>query len=162
MQNCKEIFKGKKVTIIGLGLLGGALNDAIFLAECGAELTVTDLKTEQELKTSLDKLKKYKNIKYVLGRHELEDFKKADFILQPGNVPPNSPFLLEAQKNNIPIHESESLFFANLPAGILTIGVTGTRGKSTTTELIYKILKPSFGPKVYLAGNTGECPPWLC
>ncbi len=137
---------------MGLGLLGGALNDAIFLAECGAELTITDLKSETELKTSLVKLNKFKNIKYVLGRHDILDFKTADFILQPGNVPPDSLYLLEAKKNNIPIHESESLFM-QYAEGVKVIGVTGTRGKTTTTTLIYKILKSAFGRKVHLAGN---------
>ncbi len=138
---------------MGLGLLGGALNDAIFLAECGAKLIITDLKSEQELAPSLKKLAKYKGIKYVLGEHKLEDFKRADIILQPGNVPPNSPYLLEAKKNKIPIHESESLFFECLPEGVKIIGVTGTRGKTTTTHLIYEILKSALGQKVFLGGN---------
>lgn len=161
-QPYKDYFRARKITIMGLGLLGGALNDAIFLAKCGAELTITDLKSEEELKLSLKKLRQYKNIKYVLGRHDLVDFQKADLILQPGNVPPNSPYLLEAKKNNIPIHESESLFFKILSEEfcpeqgrgvVTTIGVTGTRGKTTTTRLIYEILKSVYGKKAHLAGN---------
>lgn len=139
---------------MGLGLLGGALNDAIFLLEHGAKLTITDLKSEEELKPSLDKLKKYQHLTYVLGQHRLEDFQQADFILQPGNVPFDSPYLAEAKKHRIPIYVSESLFMENLPAGVQTIGITGTRGKSTTTQLIYEILRNAFGPKkVFLAGN---------
>lgn len=137
---------------MGLGLLGGALNDAIFLAGCGAELTITDLKSKSELAPSLKKLSKFKNIKYVLGRHDLEDFKKADLILQPGNVPIDSIYLAEAKKNNIPIHESESLFM-EYAEDIKVVGVTGTRGKTTTTCLIYEILKSVFGRKVHLGGN---------
>lgn len=138
---------------MGLGLLGGALNDAKFLLECGAILTITDLKSAEELKVSIKKLAKWKkNIKYVLGRHDIEDFKNADFILQPGNVPPDSIYLQEAKKNNIPIHESESLFLQNAK-DITVIGVTGTRGKTTTTYLIYEILKLAFKKKVHLGGN---------
>lgn len=142
---------------MGLGLLGGALNDAIFLARCGAKLTITDLKTEKELKSSLVKLKKYSGIKYVLGRHDIEDFKKADIILQPGNVPTNSTFLIEARRNNIPIHESESLFM-QYAESVMTIGITGTRGKTTTTYVIYGIIKAwleseKSSKKVFLAGN---------
>lgn len=153
----RDFFKNKKITIMGLGLLGGALNDAIFLAKCGVKLTITDLKTKKELEFSLKKLKKYSRIKYVLGQHDIEDFKKADLILQPGNVPTNSLYLIEARKNNIPIHESESLFmqYAN---GITTIGITGTRGKTTTTYLIYEIIKSwleteKSSRNVFLAGN---------
>jgi len=149
----KAIFAGKKITIMGLGLLGGALNDAIFLAEQGAELTVTDLKSTDELKSSLDKLKKYKNITYHLGGHKLEDFQTADLILQPGNVSTNSIYLAEARKNNIPIYVSESLFAQYCPDDVTLIGVTGTRGKSTTTRLVYDILLAA-GKKVFLAGNT--------
>lgn len=136
---------------MGLGLLGGALNDARYLAEQGAELTITDLKTAEELKPSLDKLKGYKNIKFVLGEHRLEDFRKADLILQPGNVPLDSPYLAEAKKNNIPVFVSESLF-SQQAKDVTLVGVTGTRGKSTTTQIIYEIIKAS-GKRVFLAGN---------
>ncbi len=153
MKNYQEFFKGKKITIMGLGLLGGALNDAIFLSEAGAILTITDIKTELELQPSLNKLKKYKDIKYVLGRHDLEDFKNADFILEPGNVSPESIYIKEAEKNNIPIHTSESLFCQFLK-DVKVIGITGTRGKTMTTMLIYEILSKSLkDSRVFLGGN---------
>jgi UDP-N-acetylmuramoylalanine--D-glutamate ligase len=156
MKNYKEYFKNKKITCMGLGLLGGMLNDAKFLLGCGAKLIITDMKTEEELKSSVRKLKSLKNIsgsyELHLGGHQIEDFRNADFILQPGNVPVDSPYLLEAQKNNIPIHESESLFF-QCAKDITTIGITGTRGKTTTTRLVYEILKTAYGRKVHLAGN---------
>ena len=159
MQNYKEYFKGKKGVIMGLGILGGAVNDAVFLAECGAELVVTDLKSAEELKISINKLKKFNKpaagragIKYVLGHHDIEDFKQADFILQPGNVPADSPYLIEARKNNIPIHESESLFM-EYAKDVKVIGITGTRGKTTTTYLIYDILKSAYGRRVHIGGN---------
>lgn len=141
---------------MGLGLLGGALNDAIFLAEYGAELLITDLKTEEELKDSIEQLKKLKNfdrITFHLGGHRLEDFCSADFILQPGNVPLDSPFLAEARKNNIPVYVSESLFAHYTEATL--IGITGTRGKSTTAHMIFETLK-KFSPhnaRVFLGGN---------
>jgi len=154
MNNGRDSFKGKKIVVMGLGLLGGALNDTIFLAEHGAELLITDLKSEEQLKYSLDKLKKYKNIKYVLGEHRLEDFKNADMILEPGNAPLDSIYLSEAEKNNIPVYVSESLF-AEKADGVFLIGITGTRGKSTTTQLIYEILNSAKfqGKNVFLGGN---------
>lgn len=153
MQNYKEQFKGKKITVMGLGLLGGALNDIHYLAKHGAILTVTDLKSATQLKSSLDKLKKYPKIKFVLGGHKIEDFKNADIILQPGNVPIDSPYFMEARKNKIPIFVSES-FFAHYAMGAILVGVTGTRGKSMTTALIYEILVENIKDrKVYLGGN---------
>ena len=138
--------------MLGLGLLGRGLNDAKFLAECGAELLVTDLKSKEALSPTLKKLSKYKNIKYVLGEHRPEDFKDCDMVLKSAGVPLDSPYILEAQKNNIPVEMDESLF-AKLATGVKTIGITGTRGKTTTTYIIYEILKKAFGDKVRLGGN---------
>lgn len=147
-------FKDKKVTVMGLGLLGGLLNDIIFLADHGVELIVTDIKSEKELRSSVEKLKHYKNITFVLGEHRREDFKERDFILQPGNVPLNSLYLEEARNNDIPIFVSESLF-AKYAKGIEIVGITGTRGKSTVTQMIYETLKSdqSRSGRVFLAGN---------
>jgi UDP-N-acetylmuramoylalanine--D-glutamate ligase len=152
MKGYKEYFKGKKVTMLGLGLLGRGLGDAKFLAECGADLIVTDLKTKEELAPTLKKLAKYKNIKYTLGEHKLEDFRDRDFILKAAGVPLNSPYIEEARKNNIPV-EMEGSLFAKLTDGVTFVGVTGTRGKTTTTYVIYEILKTAFPGKVYLGGN---------
>lgn len=138
----KKYFEGKKVTVQGLGLLGRGLGDIEFLAKNGADLIVTDLKTEAELKKSLDKLKNYPNIKYILGEHRPEDFRGRDFILRAPNAPLDSPYLEEAKKNGVPIEMSASLF-AKL-AGVPIIGITGTRGKSTTTYLTYEILKRAY------------------
>src|SRR3989344_8267606 len=150
MSDFEQYFKGKKITVMGLGLLGRGVGDVAFLAECGAELIVTDLKTKEQLKESLEKLAKFKGIKYVLGEHRLEDFRNRDFILKAAGVPLDSVYIEEAKKNNIPVEMSAALFakFSGLPI----IGVTGTRGKSTVTHLIAHILE-SAGKRVILGGN---------
>lgn len=135
---------------MGLGLLGRGVNDAKFLAECGADLVVTDLKTRVQLKNSLKELKDFKCIRYVLGKHRLEDFQKKDFILKAAGVPLDSSYIAEAKKYHIPIEMDASLFARLASARI--IGVTGTRGKSTTTHLIYDILKAA-KKRVFLGGN---------
>ncbi len=135
---------------MGLGLLGRGVGDAIFLAQCGAKLTVTDLKSSQELRPSLSKLRKYKSIKYVLGEHRLEDFRNADLILKAAGVPFDSPHIREAIKQKIPVEMSAALF-AKL-SGLPIIGVTGTRGKSTVAHLIAQIFSWA-GKKVILGGN---------
>lgn len=144
-----EYFKGKKITIMGLGLLGRGVGDAEFLAEQGAKLTVTDLKTEKELKASIEKLKKY-DISYTLGKHDKKDFKNCDMVLKAAGVPLDSTFIKEAVKNRIPVEMSASLFVKLSPATI--IGVTGTRGKSTIAAMIYEILKTA-SKKTFLGGN---------
>ncbi|MDP3726469.1 MAG: UDP-N-acetylmuramoyl-L-alanine--D-glutamate ligase [bacterium] len=152
MNEYKQYFKGKKITLLGLGLLGRGVGDAAFLAQQGAELIVTDLKTKKELAQSLSKLKKYKNIIYVLGRHQKEDFKNRDMIIKSAGVTLDSPYIAEARKNKIPVTMSTALFVKLLPKGVTVIGVTGTRGKSTVAHLIYQMLLKA-GKRVFLGGN---------
>ncbi|KKQ53267.1 MAG: UDP-N-acetylmuramoylalanine-D-glutamate ligase [Microgenomates group bacterium GW2011_GWC1_38_12] len=142
---------------MGLGLLGRGIGVVKFLAECGADLIVTDLKTEEQLASALKPLAKYKNIKYVLGEHRLADFANRDLIIRAANVPMDSIFLAEARKNNIPIEQDASLFVKfvklHLPK-VKIVGVTGTRGKTTVTMLLADILKSAFGDQnVHLGGN---------
>ena len=152
-KNFQKEFRDKKITIMGLGLLGRGIGDAVFLAECGAKLTITDLKTKAELKESLKKLNKFRNIKYVLGKHDLEDFKNADFILKAAGVPIDSIFIKEARKHKVPI-EMDVSFFAKFAQGVKIVGVTGTRGKSMTTALIYQILSKNIKDReIFLGGN---------
>lgn len=151
----QSYFKGKKVTVLGLGVLGRGIGDTAFLADNGAVLTVTDKKTADELSTSVNLLKEYTGISYVLGKHRMEDFEDKDFILKAAGVPLDSEFVLHARECNIPVYMSAALVchIAKEKLRNLTIvGVTGTRGKSTTTELIAHILRES-GRCVHLGGN---------
>lgn len=160
-------FAGKKVVIFGLGQYehGSGISAAKFLLEMGAQLTVTDLKKKelllgpfQDLEGHYTKLLKkglaVKPIKYVFGQHRDQDFAKADWVLRNPSVPNDSKFLQLARANGAIVDTDISLFFRLCPARI--IGITGTRGKSTTTTLIYEILKIANArtkSKVYLGGN---------
>jgi UDP-N-acetylmuramoylalanine--D-glutamate ligase len=148
-------FKDKKITIMGLGILGRGLGYSKFLAENGADLIVTDLKTKEQLKTSLNVLKKFKNIKFVLGEHRLEDFRNRDLIIKMASVPADSIYINEAKKNNIPVEMDVSLFAKCMPE-VTIVGITGTRGKSMTTALVYEFLKQNesfLKRKVFIGGN---------
>jgi UDP-N-acetylmuramoylalanine--D-glutamate ligase len=136
-------------------VLGRGVGYTKFLAECGAELIVTDLKTKEQLASSLKQLSKFKNISYTLGEHKLEDFKDRDMVMKNPGVPLDSIYINEARKNDIPIEMDVSLF-AKCAPGVIIVGVTGTRGKSMTTALIYEILtahKSKLKCEVYLGGN---------
>lgn len=152
MDKARSYFKGKKVTVLGLGLLGKGLGDTVFLAESGAEVTVTDLKTAKDLAPSVAALKKYKNVRLVLGKHERSDFEDRDLILKAQGTPLDSLYIAHARARNIPIRMDDELFVSLAPKGITVVGVTGTRGKTTTTSLIYHILKKA-GKRVHLGGN---------
>jgi len=137
---------------MGLGLLGKGLGDAVFLAKCGADVTVTDMKTAEQLAPSVAVLKKYKNVRLVLGEHRLEDFERCDIVLKAQGVPLDSIYIAHAHKNKIPVRMDDELFVSFLPNKVTVVGVTGTRGKTTVTSLIYHILKKA-GKKVHLGGN---------
>jgi len=150
-----KYFQDKKITLMGLGLLGRGVGDAIFLAECGADLLVTDMKTKEDLAESLHKLSKYKNITYVLGEHRLEDFENRDMIIKAAGVSLDSLFIEHARFNNVPVMMDEALFVQTAEAmnlDLTIVGVTGTRGKTTTSYMIYDILKKA-KKHVHLAGN---------
>jgi len=110
MQNYIEKFKGKKITVMGLGILGRGLGYTKFLAECGADLISTDLKNKEQLATSLKALDKFPNIKFVLGEHRLEDFRDRDMIIKAAGVPLDSIYIEESKENNIPVKMDVSLF----------------------------------------------------
>jgi UDP-N-acetylmuramoylalanine--D-glutamate ligase len=172
-------FSGKKITLMGLGLLGRGLGDAKFLAAAGAKLIVTDLKTEAELASSVAELADTpgaKNITLHLGGHHLEDFENRDLIIKAPNTPLDSPFIAHARSQGIPVEMDAALFVklamkitatagtaATARAGVtatdrpaLTIvGVTGTRGKSTVTHLIYEMVRAA-GRTTYLGGNVKD------
>lgn len=149
-------FSGKRITVMGLGLLGRGIGDTQFLSEMGADLIVTDLKNEKELAPALAELKGYENIQYVLGEHRREDFENRDMILKAAGVPIESEYIEHARAHNISIEMSAALV-AKL-SGAKIIGITGTRGKSTVTQLIYHILQCAYenkpdAPRVHLGGN---------
>jgi len=170
-----EYFAGKKITLMGLGLLGRGLGDANFFAEAGAELIVTDLKNEIELAASVAALTDLQTadgqpakIIFHLGGHLLEDFENRDLIIRAPNAPLNSPFIAHAREHGIPIEMDAALFVklaaetaaaAGTPAPTI-VGVTGTRGKSTTTHLIYEMARQALpagsSRSVYLGGNVKD------
>lgn len=143
------MIQGKKVLVVGLGLQGGGVGIAKYFAEKGNKVTVTDKKTAQQLSSSIEILKPYP-IHFHLGGHILQDFLEADVIFKGPSVLWSSPEIAAAEKKGIPIEMELSFFTENFPGKI--IGITGTRGKSTTTQLVFNLLKES-GFSVHLGGG---------
>lgn len=147
-------LKNKKVTVMGLGRSGGGVEVVKFLAMQGADVLVTDIKKTEELPDSLSAIKNLPRVEIILGQHRKEDFVERDFIIKNPGVPKKSPYLAIARQHNIPIKTDISLFFQLSPAPI--IGITGTKGKSTTASLIIEFLKTNYD--AHLAGNIGISP----
>jgi len=156
-----------KVLIMGLGLHGGGLESARFLLKRGAELTVTDLRDRQTLAPSIEQLEaackdssRRASVRYVLGKHEIDDFKNADMVIKNPGVPPDSPFLQAARLASRRIETDISLFLDVSPARLTA--VTGSKGKSTTASALHWALARSgekkTGKKAYLGGNITVSP----
>jgi UDP-N-acetylmuramoylalanine--D-glutamate ligase len=148
-------LKDKKVLLVGLGILGGGLATAKWLLEKEADLSITDLKTEEELKDSIEELKGFE-IKYTLGEHKEEDLKDLDFVVLNPDVPFDSPFVEEIKKRDIPIENELTLFSKELPTKNF-VAITGTRGKTTTVNWTGFLMNEILGNTV-IAGNSPKEP----
>lgn len=154
-QKFEKDYHQKKVLILGLGIQGRGVGDAKIFAEIGSQVTVADLKTKDQLSPSLEQLAEYP-IAYQLGPHRPETVDQADVIVRNASVPWKCDILEHARSVGKPIVTDESLFFTYAQPS-KTIGITGTRGKSTTTHLIFHLMKSS-SLKVVLAGNAVATP----
>ncbi len=142
-------LRGKRVLVMGLGVHGGGLGVTRFLVEQGAEVTVTDLRTAEQLRSSLVQLEDLP-VRYVLGQHREADFRATDIVIRNPGVPQESPLLQAARAAGAQIEMEMTLFFRLCPAPI--IGITGTKGKTTTTMLTGAMLREHF-PDTVVAGN---------
>ena len=152
----KNDFTGMKVLIMGLGLNGGNVEAALYLARAGAEITATDLRDEKTLAPSIEKLSSFP-VRYVLGRHEMDDFRRADMVIKNPGVSPDSPYLASARR----VETDISIFIASSPARLLA--VTGSKGKSTVSSALYHCLsgsrsKAGIKGKARLGGNIALSP----
>ena len=142
----------KRVLVMGLGVHGGGLGVAQWLVRQGALVTATDLKTAEQLKPSLDALRGL-SIRYVLGKHRDEDFVNTDLIVRNPSVPRESRYLALARERGIPIEMEMGLLITALPRGAAqVVGITGTKGKTTTTLMVGAMLAKA-NPKTVVAGN---------
>lgn len=138
---------------MGLGVQGGGVGVVKFFQQIGCSVTVTDLRSEIELKSSIDQLDA-QNLQFTLGGHREADFQECDVVIQNPGVPHHNSYLEIARKFGKEIYMETALFAKYTTKPI--IGITGTRGKTTTTILIHNLLK-TLG-HVQLGGNIpGSC-----
>ena len=141
----KPSFKGKRVTVFGLGLNDGGVGTVRYLAAEGArEIVVTDIKKREELESSVKKLSILKNITFVLGQHRPEDFSRVDMVVKNPVVPWTNEYVKLAEKAGVPVEMDSSLFFASVRNPI--IGVTGSKGKTSTASMLAHLLRSAGTP----------------
>jgi UDP-N-acetylmuramoylalanine--D-glutamate ligase len=144
-------LQNKKVLLVGLGILGGGLSVAQHLIKRGAILTITDLRSKEELSSTIKKLPT--NIRYTLGQHKKSDFEKAELVLFNQAVPVTSEWVKLAKKMG-KYYSDYGFFIENLKSinpNALIIGITGTRGKSTISTWTEHLI-----PGSVLSGNIPE------
>ncbi|MFW5885078.1 MAG: UDP-N-acetylmuramoyl-L-alanine--D-glutamate ligase [Patescibacteria group bacterium] len=143
-------LKGKKVTVMGVGMHGGSLEMIRWLARQGARVVATDIKKSEDLKLTIEKLADLKNVEIITGQHRPEDFTQTDLVIKNPAVPWNNKYIRMAISHNIRVEMDSSLFMQFCKSKKI-IGVTGTKGKTTTASLIAEILQKA-GFKVSKVG----------
>lgn len=146
-------FASKNIGVIGLGIEG--FSSAKLLLEKGAKITILDKKEEKNLDQNLlDQVKKMP-VKLILGGKYLDTLDDFEIVVRSPGIKRDLAELLAFEKNGGIITSQIKIFFDLCPARI--IGITGTKGKGTTSTLIYKMLQAQ-GLDVYLGGNIGNSP----
>ena len=150
-------IKDKHITIMGLGLNGGGEATARFFLQHGAFVIVTDMKNEEQLAPTIERLNSddtldHTRLTYHLGGHDLADFENADCVIKnPGVKYEGNKYLAAAKA----IETDLSIFlrFTDCPI----IAVTGSKGKSSTVSAIYYGLQQA-GFTAFLGGNITVSP----
>ena len=142
-------IKGKTVLVLGLARTGSEC--ARFLVNEGANVLVSDRRSEQDFAPEMTSLAGLP-IRYLLGGEEREWLTGVDWVVPSPGVPEDNRLLKEAAKQRIPVLSEIELAYRFFRAPLMAI--TGTNGKSTTTTLVGEMLKAS-GRKVFVGGNLG-------
>ena len=144
-------FTDKKIALLGFGIENRAI--LRYLKDKGAKISIRDRNDNLVISEP--------SVKAQLGRNYLQDLDKFDIIFRSPGIPYLTPEIQNAKQSGVIITSQTKLFFDECPAKI--IGVTGTKGKGTTSTLIKTILdkareKGEITSAVYLVGNIGVPP----
>jgi UDP-N-acetylmuramoylalanine--D-glutamate ligase len=144
--------RGKRVTVLGLGHFGGGIAVTRWLAGEGAAVTVVDDAPADRLADSVAQLGDVP-VTFRLGGEATDgDFTSAELVVASPAVPPNHRSLLAARGAGVAVTTEIVLFVERCPAPV--IGVTGTKGKSTTSTLLGRMLSTRF--TTWVGGNIGR------
>ena len=145
-----EYIKFRKVAVIGLGVSNLPLLD--YLHDKKSTVTIFDDRNIDELpKEIVEKITNY-GFNFSFGKNSLEKLQNFDLIFRSPSCLPTKPELQAEIKRGAIVTTEIELLMKMCPSKI--IGVTGSDGKTTTTSLIYAILKDA-GYNTYLGGNIG-------
>jgi UDP-N-acetylmuramoylalanine--D-glutamate ligase len=147
-------WEKKRVVVLGIARQGKAL--ARYLTNEGAMVVMSDIKTEEELGPAIEELSDLE-LSYALGGHPVKLLDGTEALFLSGGVPTHLPIVQEARTRNIPVLNDAQIFIENCPADV--IGITGSAGKTTTTTLVFEMLKLAMegtDRRAWLGGNIGR------
>lgn len=145
------MFKNNNLFILGMARSG--YESAKFLAKRGNKIIIND-KNEDEDKKHVKELEEL-GVKVILGSHPVDLITKdIDYVIKNPGIKDSHEMIVKAKELGIPVINEVEAAYMLLPKDITIIGVTGSNGKTTTTTLIYEILKHA-KKSVVLAGNIG-------
>ena len=145
------MFNNKRIFILGMARSG--YEAAKLLSKSNNYIIVNDQNIEQEN----DHIKELESlgIKVILGSHPDELFDNSfDVIIKNPGIKDEHKYILKARELKIPVINEVELAYLLMPRDISLIGITGSNGKTTTTTLIYEMLKKEHN-NVHLTGNIG-------
>jgi UDP-N-acetylmuramoylalanine--D-glutamate ligase len=142
-------LKNKRVLVVGLGKSGKSA--ALFLRDCGARVTVSDVRSAEALAGEIPALLDA-GIMVETGGHGLLTFRRQDLIVVSPGVPCDTPELKQVRAFGLPIIGELELASRFLQGQI--VAITGSNGKTTTTALLGKIFADAGGPTL-VGGNIG-------
>lgn len=145
------MFVNNKIFILGMARSG--YEAAKLLAKRGNEIVLNDMKVDQD-KEKLEELKDL-GVNVVLGEHpdDLLD-ETFDYLIKNPGVPIDHKYVLKARELGIEVINEVEMAYRLMPKDVKLVGITGTNGKTTTTTLIYEMLKKD-GRRAHLTGNIG-------
>ena len=146
-------MKRKKIAVLGGGISG--YGSAVLAVKEGYEVFLSDAgRIADRFRARLDEW----NVPYEQGGHTVERILDADEVIKSPGIPDTAPIVRQVRERGIPVI-SEMEFAGRYLRGARTICITGSNGKTTTTSLIYKIMRDA-GMNVALGGNIGESFAW--
>lgn len=150
VEEYRAYIKDKKVAVLGIGVSNTPLIK--YLLDMKVDVTAFDKADREKLASVIDEFKG-SDLKYSIGKNYLSALKGFDIIFRTPGMRFDLPELVEARENGAEITSEMEVFFDLCPAPIFA--VTGSDGKTTTTTLIYNMLKEE-GYNCWLGGNIGN------
>ena len=144
------MYKNKKIFILGMAKSG---YEVAKLLASDNNIFITDMKEQ-----NIDQVKELEKLGVtfkILNNPEEYLDKSYDLMIKNPGIKYDHKCVVKAKELGIPVVNEVEVAYHYIDKSVKIIGITGSNGKTTTTSIIYEIMKKSFGDKVILAGNIG-------